>query len=241
MENLNVSEICISVSKLTDNARELLEEAELLFNNRHFARAFTLAHLASEEIAKIPSLIEAAIDLSKGKIPNWEDADLRKHPQKIKRGLNMEIIQAFYTSAGKIDVEKLKEAEQIAIDLNNLKNDSLYVNVSKGKKPSEVISQETATNAIQETRRRLQQLQEIEFGNATQTEQKVIKFSNTDTDIDAHKYIKFLTLLSRERDVNNLISLAKSGALGPDAYEQLVNSGLLDKITSVTIVPGIEE
>lgn len=233
MKTPSISEIAVAIGKLFENARELLEEAELLLSHERFARAYTLAHLASEEIAKIPWLVDKAMATTNGEEWTWEDVDSYSHKKKIRRGLHQEIIQTFFTSTGEIDIEKLKKANEIADALNELKNSSLYVSLIDATKPSEVISKDRATEAIEITRRRLQQFEELEFHNSTQTEQRIIEFSRSTR--DAPGYLKFLLELHQQA-VQDLAALAKSGALGPGAYEQLVDSGLLDKVTSFVVV-----
>ncbi|MFO1206918.1 MAG: AbiV family abortive infection protein [Burkholderiales bacterium] len=52
MNALSVAEIERLRALVFQNSVELLEEADLLFQHKRFARAYTLAHLSSEELAK---------------------------------------------------------------------------------------------------------------------------------------------------------------------------------------------
>ena len=233
MKTPSISEIAIAIKKLFENARELTEEAELLLSHKRFARAYTLAHLASEEVAKIPILVDKAMTAASGEKWNWKDIDVTIHKRKIKNGLNHEAIQTFFASVGEIDFEKLKRIDEVADELNRWKNNSLYVSLADASKPSEVISEGRATEVIEIARRRLQQLEEFGFQDSVQTEQRIAKFSKNPGSIG---YLNFLQEFSREQAVQDLIALAKSGALGLGAYENLMASSSLDKVTSVIIV-----
>jgi len=103
------------------NAQELIDEAEILLKNEKFARAYTLSHIAVEETSKCTMLLK----LLSFKI--WEehidDKKVRKryfnHKEKLSNFNLLKIL------SGKNDIENL----DIDIEnLNNAKNDSLYVN-----------------------------------------------------------------------------------------------------------------
>lgn len=53
MQNMTVDDIIDGMIKITLNAQSLADEAELLLNNKYFARSYTLAHIAREEISKL--------------------------------------------------------------------------------------------------------------------------------------------------------------------------------------------
>lgn len=43
-----------------ENAKELLEESKLLFDNKRYARSYALAQIAHEELAKLPIIYQEA-------------------------------------------------------------------------------------------------------------------------------------------------------------------------------------
>ena len=43
-----------------ENAKEILEESSLLIENKHYARAYALAQIAHEELAKLPIIYQEA-------------------------------------------------------------------------------------------------------------------------------------------------------------------------------------
>jgi hypothetical protein len=76
------------------NAVDLLEEADLLRANDRCARAYFLAHIACEELGKLPILTTAAVSQHIGHDVDWKRIDrvLRDHAGKIKQVLFMDSI-----------------------------------------------------------------------------------------------------------------------------------------------------
>jgi len=68
------------------NAVELLEEAELLFERKRYARAFGLAVLALEELAKPPLLLNALF-IEKGDQKTWQAFWKALHSHQHKQGV----------------------------------------------------------------------------------------------------------------------------------------------------------
>lgn len=58
MDNLTVQSIREGMIKITLNAQSLADEAELLFENGFYARTYTLAHIAREEMSKLYMLFK---------------------------------------------------------------------------------------------------------------------------------------------------------------------------------------
>jgi AbiV family abortive infection protein len=78
------------------NAGELLDEPELLLENEHNARAYFLAHIACEEMAKSPMLYRVACELALDLAPDWRKLDRRPrdHQDKIRNVLTMDYFQS---------------------------------------------------------------------------------------------------------------------------------------------------
>lgn len=76
------------------NAVDLLEEGDLLRANNRCARAYFLAHIACEELGKLPILTTAAVSQHIGHDVDWKRIDrvLRDHAEKIKKVLFMDSI-----------------------------------------------------------------------------------------------------------------------------------------------------
>jgi AbiV family abortive infection protein len=71
MRNLTVDQVIRGCEKLGSNAHSLIEESTTLRKSGSFARAYALAHLASEEAAKISMLFRCGILVIMGNPVNW--------------------------------------------------------------------------------------------------------------------------------------------------------------------------
>ncbi|MFP9128525.1 AbiV family abortive infection protein [Niallia sp. BSM11] len=125
---------------------ELLEDAILLFKNERFARAYTISHLAFEEIAKILMLAQAAEKINQEPDYNWDRVleELRNHRPKLLQSINFnpEHERAFEKLTG----FKFNQVNRITTSMNRMKNESLYTSIKNGvfNSPSQVISKEKA-------------------------------------------------------------------------------------------------
>ena len=166
MKSLTVDQIESARVKVLDNARELVEEAELLLANRRFARAYALSQLACEEMAKIPMLIRAATDTLMGLEFDWPKLwkRLRSHHAKISGILFIDWLVDPNVD-GDADLKRLKEDLANVANYNKLKNWSLYVDFSDDEfwKPSELVSEDSATAFVKLGRSRLTFFETVEL------------------------------------------------------------------------------
>jgi AbiV family abortive infection protein len=126
------------------NAYELLDEADLLRANEGNARAFFLAHIACEEVGKLPILITASVSDHLGLDVDWRRIDrvLRTHTSKIAQVLFMDSIvggESLAAGAAAYDADLRRMRAY-----TDLKNASLYTSLVEGefRRPSELISGE---------------------------------------------------------------------------------------------------
>ena len=84
MRPLSVGEIEEARAGVLENSRELVQEAELQLSTRKHARAYALARLACEEMAKIPMVVRAATDSLRGRKADWAKVDRRLHNHSEK-------------------------------------------------------------------------------------------------------------------------------------------------------------
>ncbi|MEH7745339.1 AbiV family abortive infection protein [Neobacillus drentensis] len=140
------AQIDLARKKILDNAKQLLEEAEILYKYERYARVYTLSHLAFEELAKILILASAPGKIQKVNQYNWRlvNQELRDHISKLNSSVqfNLEHEEHFLKITGKEEMV----LDEIIKKMNQLKNDSLYVsNQNRNfQKPSEIITQEIA-------------------------------------------------------------------------------------------------
>jgi AbiV family abortive infection protein len=114
------------------NAGELLDEADVLRGNDRCARAYFLAHIACEELGKLPILTEAATSQRMGREVNWDKirSVLTSHKHKIKRVLFVDSLMGDKTlQEGEREYEQDLKRMRTYLDV---KNASLYSFESEG-------------------------------------------------------------------------------------------------------------
>lgn len=157
---MNINQLFVASRKVLENANELVEEADLLLRNNRFARAFTLAHLACEELVKLQIFYTIAVEVARGHDINWKTMgrQLNKHQVKIRWSVFVD----FLRKSPQGNADNINELFQLVkaseVNLNKLKNDSLYASQIGNDfvKPSEIISREEATQCITRAREQLQ-------------------------------------------------------------------------------------
>ncbi|PEO28724.1 AbiV family abortive infection protein [Bacillus wiedmannii] len=151
-KKLTVDEVEKMRITVIENARELIEDAKLLLENKRYARAYTLSHLMCEELSKIPMIGRALTESAMDKNYKWNDLHKRlvNHNPKIRLFMLMPTVS----------VEALEKIVGMSMDkgitafekkLNNLKNNSLYSGFQGEifNKPSEIITKEIAESMFE--------------------------------------------------------------------------------------------
>lgn len=84
---LKVEDIEKIFFKIYENACELLEEAEILYTHKKYARAYLCAHIAFEEFGKLPMLNTVALNVYNGVKTDWKKLNkrMRDHKRKISQ------------------------------------------------------------------------------------------------------------------------------------------------------------
>lgn len=157
MNALSLPEIETLRALALQNSAELLDEAELLFQHAKFARAYTLAHLSSEELAKLPILAAAGANLANGKTISWTKLDerLRSHTAKLKGLLFVDLLRTGADPTAKV-IQVHKQAMSRVDLFNALKNASLYAGVYQGDlyRPNGIFTEKIASEALAISRNR---------------------------------------------------------------------------------------
>lgn len=151
-------------SKTTTNANELLHEARILFDNGRFARAYALAHLASEELAKAILVAAKVRSVARGETQDWGDFSrrVRDHSGKI---LQFSALRYFSDpSADHGNARRIWGAARRRSSVfakNTLKNRSLYAGWNRHRiyAPTDVIPRSLALAMIQDVGRAAELLQ----------------------------------------------------------------------------------
>jgi AbiV family abortive infection protein len=138
-----------------NNAIELLQEAEILFEKERYSRAYSLAFTALEEIAKS----QLAADVSTGLIEEkefWQH--YWKHEKKIGR-------MEWASEDAKRYLDLLEGGQELEIEKPTFgtRNAGMYVSMANGKvvSPSDVISRDNARGIIHTVDVALRRLHEV--------------------------------------------------------------------------------
>jgi AbiV family abortive infection protein len=126
VESLTIPQIEAGCEAAFRNAVDLLDEADLLRKSNRCARAFFLAHIACEELGKLPIFTHLAVALRLGHDVDWTRIDraLRSHTSKIKQVLFMDSI---YGTEGLLAGREAYEADVKRLrSYTDMKNASLY-------------------------------------------------------------------------------------------------------------------
>jgi len=165
MRAITIRQIETARKKVFSNAEGLLDDAELLFANGKFPRAYALAHLACEELSKIPMLVRVGLELAMGKAPDWKNfwRRLRDHSEKID-AWHFEDYMASDIQLDNSDVKKYHENLKKTPTLNEAKNISLYTSISSDEivEPAEVVTKEIAESMLKYSKDRLDRFSESE-------------------------------------------------------------------------------
>jgi AbiV family abortive infection protein len=126
MAGLSVAQIGDACEAALGNAVDLLNEAEILRRDQRCARAYFLAHIACEELGKLPILLALATSQQHGFPVDWKKIDrvLRSHGSKIRQVLFMD---SLFGEDGLAAGEKSYEADLKRLrTYTDMKNASLY-------------------------------------------------------------------------------------------------------------------
>jgi AbiV family abortive infection protein len=162
---MTLPEITEARSKILSNAEELIEEAGILFSNNKFPRSFALAHLACEELAKLPILNTAALNLLIGEKNDWRKINRRltSHTEKLQVSAGMDYMWD-EVHPDDSDVHQYEKDLRSIPDFNNFKNGSLYSGFFREVfvQPSELIDKGLSENMVRLTNSRLVRYREHE-------------------------------------------------------------------------------
>ena len=127
MKALSIEEIESARAKVLRNAESLFAESRLLYEHGFYPRAYCLAHLCCEELAKIPMLVGVGLDLVNGDEVDWEKLHRRltKHHDKINAIHSHDYFRSEIRSDDS-DVMEYETALKTTPHLNDKKNNSLY-------------------------------------------------------------------------------------------------------------------
>lgn len=130
-----------------ENAKELIEESYLLFNNKRFARSYALAQIAHEELAKLPIIYQESSRSFFKEKHDWKSFYKRLRNHKAKNKQNFVFYQMMLREIEEANLNFTTEKMQGHLEyVNHMKNISLYADVKNNRytKPSFEIKESLA-------------------------------------------------------------------------------------------------
>lgn len=149
MDELTLQDVDTGIQAIFENVDSLTEEAALLFQHGRMARAYTLAHLSREELAKVTMLHSIGAKLLLGIQVDWKSFWKRFRDHKSK------LFQDSFFNIALAEIEEGKKKPHYSLISgavpfrNDWKNKSLYVSWENGfKNPIKLIDKEKVRNII---------------------------------------------------------------------------------------------
>lgn len=160
---LNKLDYFDAIQASLENAKELIEEAEILVNHDKIARAYTLFQFSIEEVGKASLIFNFVL---RGDIENIVEINsfkksFRSHTTKTKISQGIDLIFALMSEKSDLTKKILEnwfvERDKVLIS-NDYKNYSLYTSLIANKflKPSEIITKEKLDHIAYFAKLRLQ-------------------------------------------------------------------------------------
>jgi AbiV family abortive infection protein len=207
MSKLNLQQLDEGIDAALANASSLIKEATLLLRSGFHARAYTLSHIAREEIAKVTMLYTCGLRMLVDHPVNWSKLHkrLRDHRSKLTSDALVSFVNTAVNTPSGVEMLQLEMMLAGTTIRNEWKNESLYIALKDNhfKTPSQVITPQKAertiglaTVAFEDAKRYL-----LSGGKLTQREPEEAKkmFANINPDKlkpeDALALIKELSML----------------------------------------------
>ncbi len=148
---MNQQEYIFGIEKTLINAKDLFEDAEILFKKNRFSRAYTLYQLSIEEIGKATLIFNFLLHKDIFDIDEQKKIirEFINHKSKTKSSIGLDVLLAFVISDQKLKekvIYQIRKQEKEIEQLNILKNRSLYTDIIEEKfiNPKEIITEKLA-------------------------------------------------------------------------------------------------
>ncbi|WP_197278913.1 AbiV family abortive infection protein [Lysinibacillus sp. ZYM-1] len=131
------------------NGFDLLVEAKLLYENERYTRAYTLAHLSFEELGKLPMINTYMYKVVHGS--QYDVQHLMKRMRDHKEKIQVSHFTSDLFSNEDIDLTDNRKLNQYINEMNNMKNNSIYVGLNNGtiSIPNDVVTKQKAEKMIE--------------------------------------------------------------------------------------------
>lgn len=155
LETITDKELEVGIEKSLKNAKELIEEGDILFKEDRISRAYCLYQLAAEEVGKSRLLFALIMNRKLGENIDYREVnrEFLHHQTKSKSALTFEMLALLLMYSSKKDktaqerkasfleaMQRVQDENDVQA-LDNHKNNSLYVGIKDGSffEPSDII------------------------------------------------------------------------------------------------------
>jgi AbiV family abortive infection protein len=165
MKPLSIEQLKIARRKSLQNAGELINDAEILFKSKSWARTLFISQIAGEEIGKYLILTSAFVSLVAGDNVNWKKfwQRITSHQEKLQMATYLEDILLGQDFPKKL-VEYFEKLKEETKNLERFKQYALYCDFTTESPccPSDLISKDIALNALKWAKGRYKLFAKIE-------------------------------------------------------------------------------
>ena len=151
MNKLTLRQLDQGTEAALENAISLIEEAKLLLRSGFHARAYTLSHIAREEIAKVTMLYTCGLRMLAEHPVNWSKLHkrLRDHKSKLTSDALVSFVNGV-VQQGNSEMIQLEAMLAGTTVRNEWKNDSLYIALKDRhfRTPAQMITPQKAERTI---------------------------------------------------------------------------------------------
>ena len=148
----SIEQIDSYIEGLIVNAEQLISESRLLLDGNAYARSFSLAHFAREELAKVGMLEAAGTRLLAGHKVDFRKLSKRltDHKEKLRSESAETMIMAAGAGISDLADDIAKFGSHMVNYRNDNKNSSLYVGITDGvvTRPHALFSREKAERTL---------------------------------------------------------------------------------------------
>ena len=138
--------------KAFENAEDLIDDARILLAKNKLARSYVLAHLACEELAKLPLIYSIRLELSIGTEIDWKSINRRlsSHEEKLKSIAFFDYLNNIGLVENSQSESQYKAQLNFVKKFNLIKNVGLYAGKLEGKviAPSQAFSRELVESML---------------------------------------------------------------------------------------------
>jgi len=150
LQKLTLDQLAIGRAKAFQNAADLIEDVDLLFRQRRWARVVFLSQIAIEELGKYLMIIGAIGQVLKNQM-DWQSfwKRFKKHTEKTGNILTFDAFLSPFIS-DEDTLEKWQRVQRDEVELEKRKLSSLYVDFQSNQfvLPMDIIDEKLAKQAV---------------------------------------------------------------------------------------------